>query len=103
MPKQDVTENGVLIGVAATRVGRGDMIVSGAQDRLDPRVWRDADRLLVPACFSISCCECDVGSHIGSVEQARAEKWTQIVFDPGGYTWNYLGLCLECRKESEAR
>lgn len=49
--------------------------------------------------FSLMCgcyCGCDAGEEIESRKQADAEGWTEIEADDG-HSWNYLGLCPECR------
>ena len=53
--------------------------------------------------FSLSCVECDAGMEVVCYDQALAEGWTEIVSDPGGLTWTYLGLCPGCRRAARER
>ncbi|MFO0809063.1 MAG: hypothetical protein U0746_10600 [Gemmataceae bacterium] len=48
----------------------------------------------------IECSDCD--AQADSIAEATAAGWTEIDPDPEGYSWNYLGLCPECRAVEEA-
>lgn len=51
--------------------------------------------------FSLTCEQCDAGMDIACYDQALAEGWTNIGYDPGGLAWNYVGLCPDCRRAEE--
>lgn len=51
--------------------------------------------------FSLSCCSCDCDSP-DSLEEALAAGWTEIQFDPGGLSWNFLGYCPDHSQELDA-
>lgn len=52
-----------------------------------------ADWLQIP--FSLTCTNCDAGSAIGSIRQAKLIGWRGILRDDG-LSWNFLGYCPEC-------
>ncbi len=62
----------------------------------------EADKILVPAPFSLTCRYCDHGDAVGTRMQADAEGWKDIDFDPSGPFWNYLGDCPTCIKEGKS-
>ncbi len=45
---------------------------------------------------AISCYYCD--AQADGILSAEHEGWTRIEADPEGSSWNYLGLCPECRE-----
>jgi len=47
---------------------------------------------------TITCCRCDAQRE--SIQEAADEGWTDITPDDGP-SWNYLGLCPECREEED--
>jgi len=49
--------------------------------------------------FSLVCINCDAGMDIESREQAIAEGWTEISFEPHMPMANYSGLCPDCKPE----
>jgi hypothetical protein len=51
--------------------------------------------------FTLVCLYCDDGMHIESYEQAIAEGWTDIGYDPDAPMANYVGLCPVCRAIEE--
>jgi hypothetical protein len=51
--------------------------------------------------FSLACCDCDCDSP-DSLEEALAAGWTDIQYDPGGSSWNFLGMCPEHSEEEES-
>ena len=51
--------------------------------------------------FSLVCYECDAGMDVRSHEQAVAEGWTRIDFDPGLPMANFVGVCPDCREPAE--
>ena len=53
--------------------------------------------------FSLVCVNCDAGSEIASIEEAVAEGWTGIEFDPDLPMANFVGLCPDCRREEQER
>jgi hypothetical protein len=53
--------------------------------------------------FSLTCERCDAGMDIDSYDQALAQGWTGIDYDPDGLAWNFVGLCPDCRREEEER
>lgn len=54
---------------------------------------REAFALTMPE--AISCFHCDAMAD--GVESAQSGGWTCIEADPEGTTWNYLGVCPDCR------
>jgi hypothetical protein len=48
---------------------------------------------------AIACHLCD--AQIDGITAATAAGWTDIGPDPEGTSWNYLGLCPECRATEE--
>ncbi len=51
--------------------------------------------------FSLCCTGCDAGTDITTPEQAISEGWSNIEEDFDGRSWNYLGMCPECREDGE--
>ena len=51
--------------------------------------------------FSLVCENCDDGLHIDSYEQAIAEGWSDISYEPHVPMANYLGICPVCRELEE--
>jgi hypothetical protein len=49
---------------------------------------------------AIECYVCD--AQIDGLAEATAAGWTELEPHPEGTTWNYLGLCPECRAIEEA-
>ena len=47
--------------------------------------------------FSLVCFNCDAGVQIESGEQAIAEGWTDIQYDPDLSMANFIGVCPDCR------
>ena len=45
--------------------------------------------------FSLACHECDVES-ADTLAEAIAAGWQGVTFDPGGFSWNFIGGCPEC-------
>jgi hypothetical protein len=85
---------GRLIGVE-TRAG--DMIATWKQEgKMKPETLMD--EILIPACFSLGCTDCDRDGP-DTREQAIAEGWTGIGFDPELASLNYVGKCPQCAKE----
>jgi hypothetical protein len=52
-----------------------------------------------PEVFSLTCADCDDGSHIHSEAEAIKEGWTRIRPQPDLAKANYLGVCPFCRKK----
>lgn len=48
--------------------------------------------------FSLVCAECDAGMEIETYEQAVAQGWTDITFEPDYPAANFIGLCPDCRR-----
>jgi hypothetical protein len=48
--------------------------------------------------FVMQCSECDMDAP-PSWESAVLAGWTEIEADLNGMTWNFLGMCPECRDE----
>ena len=46
--------------------------------------------------FSLSCTTCDAGTEVKTRGEAEAAGWSQLLCDPGGISWTWLGLCPEC-------
>ena len=49
--------------------------------------------------FSLCCQYCDAGSNTLTEQQAIGEGWIEIEADPGGLSWNFLGVCPDCIDE----
>jgi hypothetical protein len=47
---------------------------------------------------AVACVSCD--AHIDGIAEAQSEGWADITADPEGYSWNYLGVCPDCRAEN---
>jgi len=51
--------------------------------------------------FTLICDgSCDGGMEFETPEAALAAGWTEIVYDPDGLSWNYLGTCPNCAKQN---
>ncbi len=51
--------------------------------------------------FSLTCCECDAGTEVGSHPEAVALGWTDIGYEPDLPMANFIGLCPECGRLAE--
>jgi hypothetical protein len=56
-------------------------------------------KILTTIPFSLVCETCDAGMDIETYEQAVAEGWTEIEYDPGLPQANFVGTCPECSRE----
>lgn len=54
-----------------------------------------------PPPFVLSCFTCDNSVGIENVEQAVAQGWKALTFDPSGLSWTHIGICPECDQELE--
>jgi len=53
--------------------------------------------------FVLACWECSADEgDCQTVEEATAAGWDDVVADPEGFCWNYIGLCPDC-KSGQAR
>ncbi len=52
---------------------------------------------LIPETFA--CVRCDADSP-SSFEEAVRQGWTEIQADFQGASWNYLGVCPDCKAEA---
>jgi len=46
--------------------------------------------------FVLTCCGCDAGGNVRTVEEAVLSGWLAIQEDAGGVSWNYSGICPDC-------
>ncbi len=56
-------------------------------------------KILAEVPFSLVCETCDAGMEIESYEQAVAEGWTGIEYDPDLPQANFVGLCPDCGRK----
>ena len=53
-----------------------------------------SDKATLP--FVLSCYLCDDGDGIWSEREAGRLGWQDIESDPGGLSYNFIGICPEC-------
>lgn len=51
--------------------------------------------------FSLICTYCDAGMEIATEQEAIAQGWTGIEHAPDLPNANYLGICPDCKRETD--